>query len=689
MKYQKWNQKDRDPAAEHALTQAGIPPLTAAVLAARGIAAPEEAARFLAPEAIALHDPFLLRDMDRAVARIRDAVRAGEHIAVYGDYDVDGITSTCLLTDALRAMGAHVTSYVPDRLSEGYSLNPAAVQALHGQGVTLIVTVDCGITNDQEVAFARSLGLDVVVTDHHECKETLPDAVAVVNPHRPDCPYPFKELAGVGVALHLALALAAPEDREDIFARYCDLTAIGTVADVMLLTGVNRTIVSRGLRALEHTRRPGLRALLFECGLEGKALSSTSVSFSMAPRINAAGRMGQPALAVELLLTKDPLRAQTLARALCDLNQTRQAVEQDILAQCLARLQAQPALAKDAIVLADHSWHQGVVGIVASRLSEQFSVPVFMICLDGEMGKGSCRSWGDLNLFRALESAQDLLEGYGGHDMAAGFTIREENVPAFRARMQAIAADWAAHHPPESTLSVDLALDHAGALTMESVSQLQALEPFGPGNPQPVLLLEHVCVVSVTATGKGRHSRLKVRRDGQMFDAILFSYAPEDLPVAPGGYADLAFYPQVNEFRSMRSVQLLVTDLRAAPSRAQQERSLYRRWTEGQPLSPADAAALTPQRQEFVAVWRYLTAHAAGDRVDETPARLSRNIAKLLGRKDAFAHTMICLRVLDERGLIQLGGSANFLQIRILPARQKVDLESSHILRRLRGLNES
>ncbi len=687
MKYEQWNPAPRDGAAEQALLSAGVSPLAALTLAGRGIRSREEASSFLAAGPELLHDPMLLRDMDAAVERINRALEQGETIAIYGDYDVDGITATCLLSSYLTERGAKVLPYIPDRLTEGYSLNTDAITRLRLKGARLLVTVDCGITNVKEAAFARGIGMDVVITDHHECKEELPQAAAVVNPHRPDCPYPFKQLAGVGVALKLALALTPEEQRLQVLEAYADLAAIGTVADVMSLTGENRSIVLLGLRRLAHSPRPGLQMLIRECALEDKPITSTTIGYTISPRLNAAGRMGCPTVAAQLLLTQDPKEGAQLARTLCELNRERQRIEQEIFAQCMQLLEARPELARDAIVLADKSWHQGVVGIVASRLAERFSVPAFMICLgeDGR-GKGSCRSCGDLNLFHALEQCEDLLEGFGGHELAAGFTIAEENIPDFRAKMQRLSAIWRREHQSVSTLSVDAVLEDAGLLTLENVADLQRLEPFGTGNPQPIFVLTGVTVSSITPVGKGRHTRLKVARDGCSFDAILFSFPPESTGLQPGCRADLAFYPQINQFRGNCTVQLTLADLRCAPSLSQLDRMLYQRWKQGESFQGRELEMLLPQRQDFVAVWRYLSAHAASNLFRESPARLARNISRSAGQRESYTRTMICLEVFQERGLLRFTSGPNLVQIQLQPVSGKVDLEASEILRGLRSM---
>ena len=480
MKFQKWNIGAPDEQDIALLRGAGYPYLLSVVLAARGVHSPEAAAEALDRERSLTLSPMGMKDMDKAVARIQRAIADGETIAVFGDYDVDGITSTVLLMDYLKSCGVKCLRYIPRRVEDGYGLSCEAIRGLRDQGATLMVTVDCGITGNEEVAYAASLGMDVVVTDHHECKEQLPAAVAVVDPHRPDCPYPFKHLAGVGVALKLVLALGGQNREDALFARYCTLAAIGTVADVMRMEGENRTIVSCGLEALPHTDFVGIHALLKEAGLLGKPITSIQIGFVLSPRINAAGRMGAADLAADLLETDDPARAEELARQLCDLNRERQAVEQAICADAADKITHLRSEDRNALVLASEHWHQGVVGIVASRLSEKYSCPSFMIHLKDGVGKGSCRSYGGFNLFAALESCKGLLSGFGGHELAAGFTIPEENIDAFRTRMNRYVRETCGGKLPVSSLEVDAAITCPGAVTLSEVEELGT-----PGRSSP------------------------------------------------------------------------------------------------------------------------------------------------------------------------------------------------------------
>ena len=683
MKFEKWNIGTPDPQAVDRLREAGYSDLLSTVLAARGVGSAESAAEFLDRERTLTLSPMLMRDMDKAVGRIQRAVAEGETVAVFGDYDVDGITSTVLLMDYLKSCGVKCLRYIPRRIEDGYGLSKDAIRSLRDQGATLMVTVDCGITGNGEVDFANSIGLDVVVTDHHECKEALPRAAAVVDPHRPDCPYPFKGLAGVGVALMLALAVAGPESAREILEEFSDLAAVGTVADVMPMTGANRAIVSLGLARLEPPRRLGFASLIQCAGLAEKQVTSVSVGYTLAPRINAAGRMEQAMVALELLLTRDEERGEALAHTLCRLNRERQAIELSIYDECVALLEARPQLTAPAIVLAGEGWHQGVVGIVASRLAEKYSCPAFMICLEHGQGKGSCRSFGGFNLFAALERCARLLEGFGGHEMAAGFTILEENIPAFRDEVCRLVTLRTGGEPMEAAISVDAEIDHCGQLTAPQVESLSELEPFGTGNPKPVLLLRGACVVSCCDVGGGRHLKMKLRRDAVVLDAIFFSANAAACGVSAGDRLDVIFTPQINEFRGSRAVQLQLCDLRPAPARAQLEQELFQRLREGEALSRWEAGLLLPSRQDFTRLWRFLEHNAVGGFLDAGPALL-RQAARLPDGRCSYGRTLVCLYVMGDRGLIRLEAE----RLQLCRPEYKVDLEAAALMCRLREFLE-
>lgn len=685
MKYGTWKVSQVDGQGVRRLCDAGVSPLAAAVLAARGYDSVEKARTFLASGRQALHDPMELPDMPQAVQRVQQALEHGERIAVFGDYDVDGITATCLMTDFLRSQGADCVWHIPARLEEGYGLSEGAIRGLKEQGVGLIITVDCGITAVEEAALCRELGIDLVITDHHECKQELPQAVAVVDPCRKDSRYPFLHLAGVGVAFKLAAAICG--DQENMLRAYSDLVCLGTVADVMPLLGENRVLVTCGIEAMQKQCRLGLLALMAECQVTPGAVTSSTIGYTLAPRINAAGRMGQVELAEELFLTQNPQEAAMLASELCRLNRQRQSVEAEIYEDAVSMLEGEKN--PDAIVLAGETWHQGVVGIVASRLSEEYGCPVFLICLSGETGKASSRSYGGFPLFSTLETLSELLESFGGHELAAGFTIRREHIAAFRERVTAMARTYRAEHPEGAALELDLAVPPE-LLTVPNVTALDRLEPFGAGFARPQMYMDGLLVEQLSEVGGGKHLKLRLGRNGVQLGAIFFSTTARRAAIAPGDMVEVAFTPEINEFRGMRSVQLNVTDIRPSEECRQaisREQALYARFLENA-LERQEAMMLIPPRQEFVAVWRYLAANAQqGTLVDEFYV-LARKIARTAQLPCSFARTRVCLDVLEERGLIQLEHSSRAVYIRLTPGPEKVDLECSAILLRLRNQKE-
>ena len=681
VKYGIWNVNEPDPGAVNTLVRSGYAPLAAMVLAARGIRDNVQAHKYLDCNA-PLPDPFLMTDMDKAAGRVGLAMAMGEKIAVFGDYDVDGITATCLLTDFLRRHGANVVSYIPGRLEEGYGLNPIAIRQLHQEGVQLIITVDCGITAVAEAELCRELGIDLVITDHHECKEVLPCAAAVVDPHRPDGGYPHKNLSGVGVAFKLAAALCG--DQEEVLRDYADMVCLGTVADVMPLQGENRVFVSRGLQSLSCTKRPGIAALMAESGCDAKNVTASSIGFMLAPRINAAGRMGQIELAVELFLTDDPVRAAVVAKQLCDLNRQRQSVESEIYDQAVSMLPAgQPP---EAIVLADESWHQGVVGIVASRIAEEYACPAFLICLDGEHGKASSRSHGGFNLFASLTQLSSLLESYGGHELAAGFTINRTNIPEFRRQICQLAAAFYTDDTPRTSLDVDCAIP-AELLTISNIESLSVLEPCGNSCPKPVLMMKNLTIERITMVGGGRHMRLRLRSGRFGLNAIYFSANPAAVSIQNGDLVDIAFTPQINEFRGERSVQMNVQDIRpSCCAECCPETTGYHALITGR-LTREIAAQLLPERTTLAMVWRYLA--AAPSDIEESPICLCRKIVRWTGKPLNLGQMMTCLDIFRDVGLLEISRVHKHLQIRLTPGSQKADLTTSQTMQRLLQAKES
>ena len=681
MKYGIWNISQFDKRERDSLCRAGYAPLTARVLCSRGYGTPEAAQQFLSASE-PMPDPLLMLDMQKAVDRVRLALRRGEHIAVFGDYDVDGITATCLLTEFLRSRGGTVTSYIPGRIEEGYGLNEQAIIGLKEQGVSLIVTVDCGITANQEAAFCRELGVDLIITDHHECKDELPCAVAVVDPHRKGDGYPHRNLAGVGVAFKLASAICGSQ--EPILEQFSDLLCLGTVADVMPLTGENRSFVVRGLEALTEAPRPGIVALMAECGCDSRQVTASTIGYTLAPRINAAGRMGQVEYATELFLTRDPVKARDLARSLCTLNRQRQDVEAEIYREAVGMLAGQSG--PSAIVLAGEAWHQGVVGIVASRLAEEYGCPTFLICLDGERGKASSRSYGGFNLFSSLESLSHLLESYGGHELAAGFTIGRNEIGPFREAVKQLAEEFVASGQQKAALEIDCAVEPK-LLNEENVTALDQLEPCGAGCPKPVFFMDGLNVDLLSEVGGGKHLRLRLSRDGMSFGAIFFSTTALRCGISQGDQVEIAFTPQINEYRGVRSVQLNLVDIR--PDKASREHfgsdlQLYERFVQSQLLASWEAAMLLPARSDFTAVWRYLMANTENRQMVEELGCLSRKIARFSGIPCSPGRLRVCLDVFRERGLLSFESSHGQFHILLSEPTVKVDLDRSPIIIKLK-----
>ena len=666
MKYSKWIIPRGAPDISPALADAGYTPLLAAMLAQRGFTEPEAADEFINGGIELLLPPESMADMSRAAERVRAAIERGETVAVYGDYDVDGITSACLVASYLRQRGLKCRPYIPDRLEEGYGLNTAALDTIKASGATLVITVDCGITAVQEAEHAKALGLDLIITDHHECGSlSLPDALAVVDPKRHDCPYPNKGLAGVGVAFKLLCAVDG--DADALLERYADLVAAGTVADVMPLTGENRYIVRRGLEQMASRPRPGVEALLSECGGGAKRLTATTVGFTIAPRINAAGRLGNAVLAARLLMSSTLEEASPLARELCRMNRERQELEHGIWTEAHELLKKNPP--DGPIVLYSEGWHQGVIGIAASRLSEEFHLPCIMICVDGEMGKGSCRSYGGFNLFDALSACSDCLEGFGGHALAAGLTIRRDRIDAFRAKL----ADYYRQCPcPElPVLDCELHIEDPALLSMDCVQSLELLEPYGAGNPQPVLCLTDSLLDRVTPIGGGNHLKLRLVKGGVQFECVMFGMRAENLGASEGSQVDAAFYPQINEFHGRRSVQLLMVDLRPADTRGECEGILS-----GKLPCAWECADIYPERRDFVRVWRWL--ERAGGHVEC-------DLASGWGPDGlSAAKTAVCLRAMAEEYLAGLESSGGRLSISALKREGKANLEASPVMKELR-----
>ena len=556
-----------DDATKRLASALNLHPTVARLLCLRGLGDPEDASRFLSPSLDHLHDPFCLADMQKAVERIERALAGRERIAIHGDYDVDGITSTVILRRALEMLGGEVVHFIPERLRDGYGLQPAAIERLHGEGVHLIISVDCGIRATEATRRARELGVDLIITDHHEPEGTLPPALAVINPKRADCGYPDKNLAGVGVALKVVQALCQRADRARWLPAFVKIAAIGTLADVVPLVGENRVIAKLGLGSLSRGRHTvGLRALLEASGLAGKTIDSYQVGFILAPRVNAAGRMSTPDIATRLLLANDESaidEARALAQQLNDENLRRQTEEADLVAQARKSIETDPAIgAHNVLVVGGEGWHRGVIGIAASKLVDQFHKPAIVLSVDGDVAHGSCRSIPAFDMLDALERCADLFLRFGGHKQAAGLTMDAARVPEFRARINAHADEVLEPDDLRPRLRIDgaLSLRH---ITQDLVDGLSALAPFGLANPRPVFHAMPVEIVDGPRPIKDRHLKMTFRQDGRSFRAIAWRAADRAafLTEHRAGVS-LAFSLEQNEYQGETYLELSVADFK-------------------------------------------------------------------------------------------------------------------------------
>lgn len=671
----KWEVRplDKERAAAFAQTY-GVPFFLAMLMNIRGLDDAAHLREFLG-EGEPLSDPFLLKDMDKAAARITRAVDNMEKIAVYGDYDADGVTSTAMLYSYLETRGADVIFYIPQREGEGYGMNMGAVEYLKEQGVSLIVTVDNGISSVQEVARANELGIDVVVTDHHRPQEILPDAVAVVDAYRPDDTSSYKHFSGVGIAFKLLMALEdGAGDVEDLLEAYSDLAAIGTIGDIVPLTGENRTLIRAGLERLSQSDRPGVQALLENAGIAGKALTSTNVAFTLVPRINATGRMGAPERAVRLLISGYEEEAEVLSEEICADNEERRRVEAEIAEVAFADIEAKGYM-KDRVVVVDgENWHHGVIGIVASRVTERCGKPCMIISRGETEAKGSGRSIEGFSLFEAICACGDLLIKFGGHPMAAGITLKPENIEAFRKRINQYAAE---HFPqmPTQTVTLDCKLNPA-ALSVSMAQSLTQLEPFGNGNPQPVFGLFNMELSNVTPVGGGGHLRLTLEKNGAVITAMRFNTKPEELPYHIGDKIDLAVQLEAREFRGQPSLTVIVRDMKFAAFDTEKNiasLASFEKRQRGEVLSAEDKNRLYPDRACLAAIYRALRT-VNGKETDQV------RFVSQFGKDMTLGLFKTALLVFEERGLVHSEIADDTFTATLIETSGKTDITRSPVL---------
>ncbi len=649
----------------------------ARILLNRGIVTPGDAKAFLKTSADALHDPYLFTNMKAVVERIVTAIRRGEKMTVYGDYDVDGITATALLMKVLREFGGKVDFYIPSRFTDGYGVNSAVIKRIASEGTTLLITVDTGITAVAEVKEAQELGVDVIITDHHECQSQLPDTL-ILNPKCPNSGYPFAELAGVGVVYKLACALNDLLGHGDGVERYAPFAAIGTVADIMPMREENRFIVRKGLELMKDLDCPGLQVLLDRCVGE-RPIDTSTIGFTIAPRINAAGRMGSAQLGVELLTTRDEKLAEEVVEELCRENQQRQSTENKILNQAIDMIETDPNIRdRNAIVLWDEDWHNGVIGIVASRLKERYGKPCILFTVNGEFAKGSGRSVRPFNLFEALEQLSDGLEKFGGHAFAAGVLVRTEELERFRDLFCQKVDAFLAKNQFDESIEVDCLLNEAD-LTVHKIRELDKLAPFGRCNESPVFGFLNAELLEAVPTANGNHMRLSLRCGNLRVTAFYFNVTAAEFCYQSGETVDIVFEADINEYNGRYSVRLLTKDVRYSREKSGSLMNLIRRFEHFE-VAQEDI----PSRNDVASVYRYFKKQENLDSRCFDLFTLRDRIAREQQGHLTFGAIYFSLSALRELGVLDYGLSNSILsEIRIHPENH-VNLEDSVILKKIK-----
>lgn len=636
---------DKEIAAQVAENHS-LDPFTALIVVSRGITEYEDIEEFFDSD-FSFCDPYLIADMEKAVDRINLALEKGERICVFGDYDADGVTATALMYSYLSKQGADVMYYIPDRVTEGYGMNCPAIDKLHEQGVKLIVTVDNGISAIEEIDYANSLGIETVVTDHHQIGETLPNAVAVIDPHREDCNVHFKDWAGVGVAFKVVCALEKGSYTE-ILNDYADIIAVGTVADVVDLKDENRAIVKYGVAKINSNPCNGINALRQVAGVGERNLNAVGVTFSLAPRINAAGRMESASTALKLLLSDNLIDALEIAEKVDDCNRQRHVSENEIMEAALRHIESNEKLKHSrVIVVCGENWHHGVIGIVAARITEKYGKPSIVITFDGDEGTGSARSIEGFSVYDAIKSCGEYLTHFGGHTMAAGLGIRRENVGVFFNKINEYA-----NSVPEAvpTLLIDCKLNPA-YINASLVETLESLEPFGAGNPQPLFGIFGVRLASIKPVGEGnRHLRLGFNKGNTQFTAMKFSTTLGEFPFREGDCVDLAVRIEKNEFRGEVKASVQIRDIRFSnidEDNLFKSQSLYEKYMRGDNLNSREAKFLTPTRDFLLGVYGILKSYMTWDYDVETL------LVRAKCPAERYCTMCVSLDVLCELGLIK------------------------------------
>ncbi len=691
----------------------GINEIIANLLYFRGYKDISSAKKFLYMESEILTDPYALADMKLAVKRIEEAIASKEKITIYGDYDVDGVTSVCTLFLYLKSYGADVDYYIPNRIGEGYGVSETAITSLAENGTKLIITVDTGITADAEVAFAKTLGVDFVITDHHECRQVLPEACAVVNPHRPDCPSLFKELAGVGVVFKLLCACEeafAKKSGADaaltVISNYADLVAIGTIADVMPIKGENRLIVSYGLSIMEKSPRLGLAALIESAVGKNEAqrmanrkkrtkITSSYIGYTLAPRINAAGRIKSASMAVELFLTADKDDATRIANELCEANKERQAEENRIITEAYRKIEELGYDDMPVIVLDADNWHHGVIGIVSSRITEKYGKPSILVSFEGnddipspdDIGKGSGRSIKGMNLVDALCYCSDELVKFGGHELAAGLSVTRGKLDEFRKKINEYAEVYLSKANIQPTVEADLEINLSDA-NIELADELRILEPYGVGNPIPNFVIRGVTLNEVSPISEGKHTRFAFSNGKNVVVGMFFSCSPDSLGLYVGDKVDVLFNIDINEWAGRRNVQLIVRDIKQSQSQRSFIEREHERFDEvwsGARFSPKEN--ILPSRDDFATIYRLLVASLRCGNDVLTVRDIMYKLSKTNEASDfGYIKLLVIIKVMQElniMGITEIGEET--YRFKMYYKSGKTELDKSTLLRRLRS----
>ena len=713
------SEKERIAEAKKLADELGLRTATAWLLMNRGCTDASSVKDFFSKGTERFHDPFLMKDMELAVSKIIDTVNCGKKITIYGDYDVDGVTSVSILMMYLRSIGGNVGYYIPSRFSEGYGMSEASLEKLCEEGTSLIITVDTGITAVEEAELVKSLGMELIVTDHHECHCVIPNAYAVVNPKQTDCCYPFKELAGVGVVFKLICATEMKLHEESspvecinrIAEKYIDLVAIGTIADVMPLKDENRLIVSEGLRRIEKNPRVSVETLIAASGGDSRAsvvkrkITSGFVGFTIAPRINAAGRIKNASIAVELFLSEDKDTSVEYAEELCDINVLRQQEENKIIEEAYAKIEAEHDFQHDPVIVLDHeSWHHGIIGIVASRITERYGKPCILISFSevgdkhsrgdsANYGKGSGRSVKGMNLVDALTHCKDILVKYGGHELAAGLTIEREKLEDFRIKINDYARGCFDGEKPVACVEAEYEM-LPEEINMEQAMELYKLEPYGVSNPVPVFATFGMKVANISSVGQGKHSKLILSKDSLVVTAMCFRKSPNDLNVLVGDEVDVMFNLDINEFQNNKSLQLIIKEIRLSDSiylEEHEERAFYKQIKDGKinfsALGENTIAEIIPVRKDFADVYNLIKREI---RLGSETLSI-RQLLKLLdqnGTRMRYVKLKYIILVFEEMNILgvdRINDKNEIYKFSYVYVKNKADLDKSNILRKLKS----